>query len=56
MIVSFNKYLSHIPNANILQSLVLILFFFLFCFTVFSIYRKPKYYYKYIQGLPLEVE
>lgn len=53
MIGDINKYLSHIPNANNLQSLVLILFLFICCLTVFSLFRRPKYYYRYMQDLPL---
>lgn len=54
MIRYFNKNFSHIPNANLLQSLVLILFFLICCLIVFNINRRSKYYYKYMQGLPLE--
>lgn len=56
MIGIFNRYLSHIPNTNILQSLVLILFFFICCLTGFNIFKRPKYYSKYMQCLPLEYE
>lgn len=56
MIRYFNKSFSYIPNANILQSLILIFFFLICCLTVFNMKRRPKYYYKYMQGLPLEYE
>lgn len=54
MIRYFNKFFSYIPNANILQLLILILFFLICYLIVFNMNRRPKYYYKYMQGLPLD--
>lgn len=54
MIEFFNKHLTGVPYADFLQSFVLVLFFLVFCLTVFIVYRKPKNYYKDINNLPIE--
>jgi len=54
MIGFFKKHLAQVPYADLLQSLVLILFFLFFCLTIFFVYRKPKDYYKEVRDLPLQ--
>ena len=54
MIIFFKKYLTQVSYIDLLQSLVLIIFFIIFCLTVFLVYRKPKDYYKEVSDLPLQ--
>ncbi|WGH26483.1 MAG: cytochrome oxidase [Candidatus Bostrichicola ureolyticus] len=54
MIVFFKQYLSKNYIFIIIQSIILLIFFLIFCLIIYLVYKKPKIYYKGISNIPLD--